>query len=501
MRIAYFVLPALFLVSCGSEPETESVDEQETVMDLDDTIYEDLADSIVVFDGEIYTAEGAVDGPDEELWIFEPGDWDGEVTSPLPDSFDKLHVIPYSGFTGDFSTDMSYVIGNGFQLWGDFKEHDCLVEVFYDRAKTKLAASWTSVQGKPDGAATMYGLDGEVFIQNIYRNGSLMESPIYPYSVDWTFNQSESKLWIKDPKDLKNENGQELQIISYSVREKEPGDNNLIAIMEKESFGNPFEINDKKFTGTLMAYETPAGIDGENLYFELNFEDGLLHGDIKIYSYYMGLKLHETFEHGELDSTIFVLDESQMDGMAKPIIYLYPEKETLVNVKLDVKGEITHTYPKYNDGWNVKASPDGTLIDEKGKEYYALYWEGNNEDQFTVEEGFCVPAEKTAEFLEASLDAVGLNRREANEFIVFWLPILESNPYNLIHFSTDEYEETAKLKVSPQPETMIRVMMVYKPLAAPIDIPLQNLSKMKKERKGFTVVEWGGSLLKAKVIL
>ena len=172
MRIAYFVLPALFLVSCGSEPETESVDEQETVMDLDDTIYEDLADSIVVFDGEIYTAEGAVDGPDEELWIFEPGDWDGEVTSPLPDSFDKLHVIPYSGFTGDFSTDMSYVIGNGFQLWGDFKEHDCLVEVFYDRAKTKLAASWTSVQGKPDGAATMYGLDGEVFIQNIYRNGS-----------------------------------------------------------------------------------------------------------------------------------------------------------------------------------------------------------------------------------------------------------------------------------------------------------------------------------------
>jgi len=501
MRIFYFAIPALFLMSCGSEPETENDDVQETVMDLDDTIYEDLADSIPPFDGEIYTAEGAVDGPDEELWIFEPGEWDGDVTSPMPESFDMLHVIPYSGFTGDFSSDMSYVIGNDFNLWGDFKNHDCLVEVYYDRNKTKLAAEWTSVQGKPDGAATLYDMDGEIFIQNVYKNGMHLESPIYPYAVDWTFAQSESKLWIKDLKDLKNDRGEDLVSMSYTIRAKEPGDNQLINIMEKEAFGNPFQVNDEVFTGTIMAYETPSGIDGDNLYFELNFKQGLLHGDIKIYSYYMGLKLHETFVNGELDSTIFVLDESQMDGMAKPIIYLYPEKETLVNVELDVQGEITHTYPKYNKGWNVRASPDGTLIDEKGKEYYALYWEGNNDDQFTVNEGFCVPAEKTAEFLEASLDAVGLNRREANEFIVFWLPVLESNPYNLIHFSTDEYEEIAKLKVTPTPETMIRVMMVYKPLAAPIEIPLQDLSKMKKERKGFTVVEWGGSLLKAKLAL
>jgi hypothetical protein len=190
-----------------------------------------------------------------------------------------------------------------------------------------------------------------------------------------------------------------------------------------------------------------------------------------------------------------------MDGLAKPIIYLYPEKEIVVDVKLDLKGELTHTYPKYNDGWKVKASPEGTLVDASGKEYYALYWEGNNERKFNLKEGFVVPGEKTAEFLEASLDTLGLNRREANEFIVFWLPILERNPFNLIHFSTDQYEEIAKLKVSPQPETMIRVMMVYKPLAAPIEIPLQDLSALKKERKGFTVVEWGGSLLKSKIAI
>nr|MCR4766491.1 hypothetical protein [Saccharofermentans sp.] len=46
-----------------------------------------------------------------------------------------------------------------------------------------------------------------------------------------------------------------------------------------------------------------------------------------------------------------------------PIIYLYPEEETEVNVKLTLDGNLTSSYPHYNDalGWTVTASPDGTL--------------------------------------------------------------------------------------------------------------------------------------------
>ena len=54
-------------------------------------------------------------------------------------------------------------------------------------------------------------------------------------------------------------------------------------------------------------------------------------------------------------------DAEQYD--AKPVIYLYPEKETEVTVKLNYAGELTCTYPAYNDGWKVSASPDGTLTD------------------------------------------------------------------------------------------------------------------------------------------
>ncbi len=180
------------------------------------------------------------------------------------------------------------------------------------------------------------------------------------------------------------------------------------------------------------------------------------------------------------------------DIMLKPIIYLYPEETQNIEVELDYDGEVTHTYPKYNNGWKVKAEPDGTLFDENNKEYYALYWEGIPNKDYSIKEGFVVAGEETIGFLEDALSKLGLNRKEANEFIIYWLPKMENNPYNMIHFSTTQYEEIAKLKIKPEPESIIRIMMVFKPLDYPIKIKKQNLNSLGKERKGYTIVEWGG---------
>lgn len=177
----------------------------------------------------------------------------------------------------------------------------------------------------------------------------------------------------------------------------------------------------------------------------------------------------------------------------KPIIYIYPEKETNVNVKLGNKEKLTCTYPKYENEWNVCAKPNGDLIDLKSnRKLYALYWEGLNTNKQNFEEGFIVEGEKTTEFLEEKLEFLGLNEREAEEFIVYWLPQMEHNKYNYIRFETiDEINQNMPLEISPKPETLIRINMVFKPLRKTIEIKEQQLNK--SIRKGYTVVEWGGT--------
>ena len=185
--------------------------------------------------------------------------------------------------------------------------------------------------------------------------------------------------------------------------------------------------------------------------------------------------------------------ENGSGGDAKPVIYLYPEEETEVTVSLDYGGELTCTYPAISaeNAWTVTAAPDGTLTDSAGQTYSYLYWEGVSREEYDFSEGFCVPGGDTAAFLEEALAQLGLTRREANEFIVYWLPRMESNPYNLISFQGAAYTDHAVLTITPEPDTLLRVFMAWQPLDAPVEIPAQELSA--PERTGFTVVEWGGA--------
>ena len=177
----------------------------------------------------------------------------------------------------------------------------------------------------------------------------------------------------------------------------------------------------------------------------------------------------------------------------KPVDYLYPETELEVTVSLDYDGALTCVYPALDEdgAWTVTAAPDGTLTDGSGQTYNYLYWEGTSDIAYDFSEGFCVPGADTAAFLEDALAQLGLTRREANEFIVYWLPRMEPNPYNLISFQGAAYTDHAVLTITPEPDTLLRVFMAWKPLDAPVELPAQELSA--PERTGFTVVEWGGA--------
>ncbi|MBR3172883.1 hypothetical protein IKF21_03205 [Candidatus Saccharibacteria bacterium] len=186
---------------------------------------------------------------------------------------------------------------------------------------------------------------------------------------------------------------------------------------------------------------------------------------------------------------------SNRHEILKPIIYLYPENETEMTVRLGIPENLTASYPKYVDGWDVIAYPDGTLVDKSnGNKLYSLYWEGvKDSDDLDKTIGFMVKGADSAKFLEEKLEILGLNYKEKEEFIVYWLPKLESHDYNYIYFATEEEIETEMpLEFSVEPDTLIRIRMIFEGLNEYKEVEEQTLIPAP-ERNGFTVVEWGGT--------
>lgn len=178
-------------------------------------------------------------------------------------------------------------------------------------------------------------------------------------------------------------------------------------------------------------------------------------------------------------------------GVAKPILYLYPEKEMKVSVDFMHPEFLETTYPKYNKGWNVTASVGGNLNDGKNN-YYALYWDEKKVHPVDFRTGFYVEGKNAIQFLESKLSYIGLNERERNEFIMYWLPVLEKNEKSLVYFElTEERESYNKINISPKPDSLLRVVIHIKKVDKKTEIRKQVLTKFK--RNGFTAVEWGGT--------
>lgn len=199
----------------------------------------------------------------------------------------------------------------------------------------------------------------------------------------------------------------------------------------------------------------------------------------------------------ETGEPVIQQDEKPNPDTAKPVIYLYPQQTQKVRVQLDFDGKLTSTYPTYpQDGWTVTAQPDGTLTDEQGRSYRYLFWEGVADDGWRLESGSFVKAEDARAFLEQSLSRLGLNELEQNDFISYWLPKLQANEESFVHFAAEQYTDRARLTVIPQPDSVLRVQMLMTGVDSSNRQQLSALPKQQLQgfaRKGFTLVEWGGT--------
>ncbi|MCL6096536.1 MAG: VWA domain-containing protein [Patescibacteria group bacterium] len=183
---------------------------------------------------------------------------------------------------------------------------------------------------------------------------------------------------------------------------------------------------------------------------------------------------------------------------AKPVIYLYPEKPTRVWVEVTIPGEITVSIPKYEEsqGWkDVLAYPDGTLI-YQGKTYSELFYETMQERTTPPENGWVVKTSDLKGKLTEITSALGLNRREQNEFLAYWFPRLNSlnKPYVFVSFFDPLIKDSIdRVDITPTPNNFIQFIMYFKGLDKNRKVNPPNYPLIP-QRTGFTAVEWGGIL-------
>ncbi len=255
----------------------------------------------------------------------------------------------------------------------------------------------------------------------------------------------------------------------------------LIPIKFNECHEYDFNVNRYDIQGdtinVFVTYNTSCGVCAQSfIYFLIPIDKNITINNINV------------------EYEVLKKSNCNYDVSYKPIIYLYPTTNMNINVKLGNASLLTASYPKYNKEWNIYVKTNGDII-YNNRTYYGLYWEAYNDIKEEFKDGFVVSKEDTASFLEEKLSILGLNEREANEFIIYWLPILEENNYNLIRFAeNDIINEQMPLEINPKPDTIIRALMEYKPISGIIDIQEQKLAPAT--RNGYSVIEWGGTLIK-----
>lgn len=256
----------------------------------------------------------------------------------------------------------------------------------------------------------------------------------------------------------------------------------------------PFLVNNQPYTGILEAIHNKSKVT----LVRMSFEKGYCTGEVltSCENFYLHKYYYDSLKVKE-ELTKSNRNPIELIEVDKPVIYLYPEVPTEVSVKVHFKGELSLTYPVYNPetGWKVLAQPNGELKDLKTNQtYYELFWEGVSTYQYELKTGFVVSKKELVAFLDEKTKLLGLNRREANEFITYWLPQMSKHEHLLVHFATEEYYQQAILEITPKPDTQIRFMMLFKPVPEGFKIPEQVLNTPK--RKGFALVEWGGTFVK-----
>ncbi|KAI0088381.1 hypothetical protein BDY19DRAFT_994282 [Irpex rosettiformis] len=187
----------------------------------------------------------------------------------------------------------------------------------------------------------------------------------------------------------------------------------------------------------------------------------------------------------------------------KPIIYIMAPgvlDDVSVSLSLIPGWSFSAIYPHVpvvcNNGdetieWVVSTLPDGTLVDKKsGLRVSYLFWEAEthpaglltpapsrsaspecqeldlfdpSRPMITPNDAVLLSIDNVAAYLDGALKALTLHTEARTSFITYWLPSLLKHKYVALKFlSHKSYESAAPMTVSPIPDVVTRVFMLFR---------------------------------------
>jgi len=190
-----------------------------------------------------------------------------------------------------------------------------------------------------------------------------------------------------------------------------------------------------------------------------------------------------------------LLELRQPERGGKPVIYLFPPVPTEVTVRLALvpQWDFDAIYPvvpvkttrdkipHQAIEWFVTAEPNGDLTEKSsGLSVSYLFWEAMTNPEahapetppssFVPNACSCKPSDSVLLniaaiplYLDQALSSLGLHTEARTSFITYWLPVLLKHRHVALRFvPQDAYETSAPLDVSPKPDIVTRIFMLFR---------------------------------------
>lgn len=248
------------------------------------------------------------------------------------------------------------------------------------------------------------------------------------------------------------------------------------------------------FAWSAEAEENVEGEMAGDGSYELNVEAGtwsIYATDSGCYSMDVELEVEECQEY-PLDIEIIDCDTAD-----KPNLYLYPEADTPMSVRVlhTDRQQLVATAPEHGAGWRGIAHPDGTWTDTRPgaspEPWPFLFYEVSlapwQSRSLQRAEGWCLPEAGAAEAMAELLGDYGFNARERDDFVDAWVHDLPPSHTGYAVYPQLQVAHAAGLELS-EALPVDRLWLVVEEgngclLPEPAVVPF--------ERSGPHGVEWG----------